>query len=148
FQYFGLWVALSFVLHAYFGFRLCEAIVPDSPSSALLGGAFLLLSPAAAVRASGHFALTSHWLILAALWLYFRPTSVPTARRALAMLCLCLVASVVHPYFLLLCLVIVGATYWRMIREGAMSLRQAAAWAALTAVATEGSLATFGYFLG
>src|SRR5262249_38797262 len=71
FQYLGLYVCASFALLAYLGFKIFQRLCGGNVLWALLGGFLILLSPVATFRLFGHFALTSHWLILWALYQYF-----------------------------------------------------------------------------
>ncbi|MEY3749167.1 MAG: hypothetical protein RLZZ449_1061 [Actinomycetota bacterium] len=74
FQYLGAWIWLCFVLQAYFGFRLLQRRISDRWLCAL-GTVLIVLAPVVSYRlvhqGYGHIALVSHFLILAALGLYF-----------------------------------------------------------------------------
>lgn len=74
FQYLGVWIWMCFVLQAYFGFRLLDWRVADR-SLCGLGAALIVLAPVLSYRlvhqGYGHIALVSHFVILAALDLYF-----------------------------------------------------------------------------
>ncbi|NCZ93351.1 MAG: hypothetical protein EBZ00_05165, partial [Actinobacteria bacterium] len=74
FQYLGAWIWLCFVLQAYFGFRLLQRRISDR-SLCALGTVLIVLVPVVSYRlvhqGYGHIALVSHFLILAALGLYF-----------------------------------------------------------------------------
>ena len=72
FQFVGLWIVLCFALQGYFGAKLLGRFV-DSRSSIVFGSLFFVLSPALLYRvgAMNHYALGGHWMILAALYLYF-----------------------------------------------------------------------------
>ena len=72
FQFVGLWVVLCFALQGFFGAKLLGRFV-NSGSSIVLGSFFFVLSPALLYRVGvmNHYALGGHWMILAALYLYF-----------------------------------------------------------------------------
>ena len=72
FQFVGLWIVLCFALQGYFGAKLLGRFV-DSRSSIVFGSLFFVLSPALLYRIGvmNHYALGSHWMILAAFYLYF-----------------------------------------------------------------------------
>ena len=72
FQFVGLWIVLCFALQGYFGAKLLGRFV-DSRSSIVFGSLFFVLSPALLYRVGvmNHYALGGHWMILAALYLYF-----------------------------------------------------------------------------
>jgi hypothetical protein len=71
FQYFGLWIGMSFILQSIFGFLLLNNFLKKK-SLAVLGSAIFVLSPIMLFRLGGHFALGGQWLILAGLYLLFR----------------------------------------------------------------------------
>lgn len=80
FQFFGWWLLLCFVLQAFFSLKILEQLAV--PFAARLAVAPLfLLQPAFLDRMSfdgyGHMALSAQWLILAAIWLWGRPTTSP-----------------------------------------------------------------------
>ena len=70
FQYIGFWLLLCFCLQGFFG-ALLVSTVSCNLIIQLLGAVFFVISPILLVRI-GHPALCSHWILLAALWLYFR----------------------------------------------------------------------------
>lgn len=70
----GWWLALCFVLQAVFGYLLV-GLVDRRLTVRILGGCLFLLVPAFLFRATLHPSLCAHWLILAAIFLYFRPLS-------------------------------------------------------------------------
>ena len=72
FQFAGLWIVLCFALQGYFGAKLLGRFV-DSRSSMVFGSLFFVFSPALLYRvgAMNHYALGGHWMILAAIYLYF-----------------------------------------------------------------------------
>ena len=71
FQYWGYWLLLSFVLQAVFAWRIAREL-DASRAVALLAAAFVLITPAYLYRVPQHMALSGHWTILAALFLYVR----------------------------------------------------------------------------
>jgi hypothetical protein len=70
FQYFGIWLLLSFVLQSLLAYKLLRRFSQDR-WLALIGSGFFLVAPVYLARVEGHFALFGHWLILAALYVYF-----------------------------------------------------------------------------
>lgn len=71
FQYLGGWLMICFVLQGAAGAALIGCWT-ERTALRLAGALLLVLSPVLLDRI-GHVALTSHWLLLLALWLYFRP---------------------------------------------------------------------------
>jgi hypothetical protein len=79
FQYLGAYAAICLILQAYFGMRLLSCFTTDR-LLIVVGALFFLNSPILLMRLYGHFSLCSQWLIVAALYCYFRPVE----RRNLA----------------------------------------------------------------
>ncbi|RYE08606.1 MAG: hypothetical protein EOP22_12775 [Hyphomicrobiales bacterium] len=71
FQYWGWWLLVSFALQGLFGYRLAREF-GASLLVALAAAAFVLITPAFLYRVPMHLALSSHWVILAALYLNVR----------------------------------------------------------------------------
>ena len=71
FQYLGLYGCLSLILQAFFAVRLFRSLNGPAVWAVVLPTLFVLTSPAMMYRFQGHYSLASHWLILAALGLYF-----------------------------------------------------------------------------
>ena len=71
FQYWGIWLLLSFVLQSLFAYGIARQLDAGRTVS-LLAAAFVLITPAFLFRVPMHLALSGHWTILAALYLYVR----------------------------------------------------------------------------
>jgi hypothetical protein len=71
FQYWGYWLLLSFILQSVFAWRIAREL-GAARLVALLAAAFVLITPAYLFRVPLHMALSGHWTILAALFLYVR----------------------------------------------------------------------------
>ena len=71
-QYFGFEVVLSCALQFFFAFRIFRLILGTNLLGMALCSAFFLLAPPLNYRFMGHYSLTNHWLLLAALLLFFR----------------------------------------------------------------------------
>lgn len=97
FQYAGLWLLINHVLMAVFAVRVAGMFFrPLLPR--FLAAGVLVLCPAWLIR-DGHFALSAHWVYLAALWLYLKPaTGEGGGRPCLAWWLLLAVAAWIHPY--------------------------------------------------
>ena len=72
FQYFGFLIMLWFALQALFAERLLSRFISDG-TFMIIGATFFVIAPAFLYRLSAmrHFHVGAHWLILAALYLYF-----------------------------------------------------------------------------
>ena len=95
FQYFGLWILLSFILQAYFSLRIFSLFF-DSRLVQVLGAVILVFSPILIHRTNVHVSLTSHWLILASLFLALRKNFI---KDFTAWLILLIISAGIHPYF-------------------------------------------------
>lgn len=94
FQYFGLWILLCFCLQAHFASKLLSRFT-DSRVLIALGTLLFAIAPAALWRLHGHYALLSHWTLLAGLYLY---TDAAYRNRRWALLLA--VTSLIHAYLL------------------------------------------------
>jgi hypothetical protein len=113
FQYIGLWLLLCYVLQGVFGALLMRVLTPR-PSLQVLGAGLIVMSPPQILR-FGHPALSAHWLLLAALWLYLkRDPETSTASSQLAAWTLIVgIAAATHPYLALMVLILAAAAYAR-----------------------------------
>lgn len=96
FQYAGLWLCACYALQGYFACRLL-ALFTTRKSVLVTGVLLFLLSPIMLLRAQAHLALTAHWIVLAALYLYYAP---PGQRRLLQWLALLWLSPWVHAYLM------------------------------------------------
>lgn len=98
FQYFGLWILLSFILQAYFSLRIFSLFF-DSRLVQAIGALILVFSPILIHRTNVHVSLTSHWLILASIFLALRKNF---TKDFTAWLILLIISAGIHPYFLVI----------------------------------------------
>jgi len=127
FNYFGLWVALCFVLNpAFFCWLLYELNIRDWRW--LAAGAVLASCVPALLFRHGHASLCSHFLLLWALVLYFRSLRVGFSHALTALwFGLVLFSLLVIPYLFAMVLVIFMATIAQVIFENRLSLIHCAA---------------------
>jgi hypothetical protein len=95
FQYFGIWLCLSFVMQGYFSWKILEKY----RNSILINVCCVLLFlfvPAMLIRTNLHIALSSHFLILAAIYLYLSRT----AKYKRGWSALLPASLLIHPYLL------------------------------------------------
>lgn len=71
FQYFGIWGLLCFVLQGYFAAKILGER-SSSKAVILVGTVFFIVSPIMFFRMYYHTALAAHWLILLAIYFYFK----------------------------------------------------------------------------
>ncbi len=106
FQYRGPWILLSYILQGLFAALLLQRF-SRNPVLVSLGVVFFVLSPIIFRRTYAHTSLTSHWLLLAALYCYFKTD---TSLRTKVQWSVVLVAtSLVHFYLLVMNLAIFAA---------------------------------------
>lgn len=96
FQYAGLWLLLCHVLMVVFGYRV-SGIFFRSLVPRILGTGLLVLCPVFLLR-DGHIALTAHWVLLAALWLYLKPGRDRGRTPSRSWLILVAAVALIHPY--------------------------------------------------
>jgi hypothetical protein len=95
FQYLGIWLLVCFALQGFFG-ALVISTWTASRVLQVLGAILFLLLPTLAARIA-HPALCAHWLLLWALWLYWR-SPVRRGRDVVDHAALGLAGGLVHPY--------------------------------------------------
>ncbi|MEM1327712.1 MAG: DUF6311 domain-containing protein [Bacteroidota bacterium] len=106
YYYFGWWFLLSFVLQAYFGYRLLSLFLREERIYALLGTLSLLIAPVFLDRFP-HHALAMQWVILASFYYYFQ-TQQSAGRRLLSQTYLVAAMAWVHPYAAFMTLMLSG----------------------------------------
>lgn len=98
FQYFGIFTLLCYLLQGGFGALLCSLFAPGY-GKPMCGAALFAASPILLERAFRHTSLGAQFLLLAALYYYFRARR--EGRYAWRILFLLNILSVgIHPYFL------------------------------------------------
>jgi putative flippase GtrA len=107
FQYFGLWILLSFVLQSIFAYKLLRRFSEDRWLS-WIGSVFFAIAPVCLARLEGHFALFGQWLVLAALYLYFAPRF-----SLLSCVALLSISALIHFYLLTMVGFIWAADLWQ-----------------------------------
>ncbi|GLQ53709.1 DUF6311 domain-containing protein [Devosia nitrariae] len=99
FQYLGLWTLVCAVLQGVFGYLLARRLGAGT-EAALVASAFCVAAPVLVARSS-HLALTAHWTLLAAFYLYFG-----RATRLLPWIVLLAVVAAIHPYLFIMVLAV------------------------------------------
>jgi hypothetical protein len=98
FQYFGFWIALSFMLQGVLGYKISQLIFKSKLTS-VLGSLFFIVSPIAIFRVAGHFSLASHWLIL---WSIYVVVSYRSQFPKWLWLIILIISLLVHPFFVII----------------------------------------------
>ncbi len=147
FQYFGLLIALHAVLQAWFGFRLAGQLAGGRRLAALGGGLLLLLAPAFWQRFGGHFALSAHWILLAALLIYLQAGRPARWRGLLGVALLIWVAGGYNPYLLAMAALLLLAALWRQRLLRLMTWRRLAGLLLLGLLLALASLLVHGFLV-
>lgn len=98
FQYFGIFVMLCFVLQGVFG-ALLTSLFAECKVYRSIGALLFSLAPVMVERAFRHCALAAHFLILAALYYYFKNRR-KTKWSYIPFYIINALAITIHPYFL------------------------------------------------
>jgi Family of unknown function (DUF6311) len=122
FQYFGIYFLFCSILQFYFGYRISRRICGGDNIAGVLGGALFLSAPAFTWRALGHFALTSHWIILAALDQLLAASARPSPARIVWTGVICFVAASINPYIAAMTFLVTCATYMRPLLHHGRSI--------------------------
>ena len=99
FQYFGFYCLLCFMLQGAFG-SLISNLFSKNIITDILASAVFVLSPIMIERAFRHCGLTSHFLILSALYFYFCNKGKTDFKAYLPFFIINVLAITIHPYFL------------------------------------------------
>lgn len=97
FQYWGWWHLACFILQAVFAVSIAHELKLNRVLG-LVAALFCILQPAFLARLDVHLALSGHWVILAAIWLYVKVT--PPPRWAWPLLLA--TVSAIHGYLLVM----------------------------------------------
>ena len=140
FQFLGLWLLFSFTMLGYWSVRLVR-VVADKPSIVWLGSTLLALSPTIFYRIGvlGHFELSAHWLLFAAIWNYFS-SDFRGRRWAL----ICVVTLVVNVYLFAMVFAVFLASFVKHLATG-LKRRTATLKGVVVVWLTSISFAVFGF---
>ena len=100
FQYFGLWTLICFVLQAWFAWKLL-GLISQSLLIRIFGVGLFIFSPPMMMRVGVWTSLASHFLLLAAIYLNFRPTQ---NKRIFCWALLLGLSSLIHFYLMVMVL--------------------------------------------
>lgn len=111
FQYLGLWILICFLLQSFFAWKLLSLFTRDKWLP-LIGSIFFTLAPAALWRLYAHYSLFGHWVLLAALYLYFSNRF--SYRRWVGLLT---ITALIHAYLLAMVIAVWVADLWQRGRQ-------------------------------
>jgi hypothetical protein len=141
FQYWGWWLLASFMLQAGFAYAVARALAAGR-GVALAAAAFAVIAPAFLFRVPLHMALSSHFVLLAGLYLYLRRP--PPAWWMWPLLAAATAA--IHATLLAMVLALWGAALVERLWRRRLAPARAAAEAALLGGATLAMLSLVGFF--
>src|SRR5271167_15680 len=133
FQYFGIEVILICVLQFFFATRLFRLILGPNPLGIFLCSLFFLVGPPLIWNLTRHFAVSNHWLIIAALLIYFQAQqeSAQAVRRFIIPgLTLAALAAATNPYVVLQVVLVLTATAMSLLWQHRLKLRSTVAFMA------------------
>ncbi len=99
FQFFGIFVALSYALMGGFSALLMNLFVDDYILN-MLSALLFSFSPIMLERAFRHVALSAHFLIIACLYYYFKNKGNWTLKNSIPLIIINTITIGIHPYFL------------------------------------------------
>lgn len=146
FQYLGLFAALCHALQFFFGALLVSRFTSDRRVSVLSGFLFII-APPLIWRLHGHYALMSHWVILASLYLYFKPIEPHGLKALWPHYVLAAIAASINPYIALFVAVGAGVDITQRVLFRALPVWKGVVALLVVGAVTLASLKTFG-FLG
>ena len=142
FQYIGIWLALTLMLQGIFAYKLLS-LFSKQRLAVLLATAFFVIAPPLWWRINIESdALSAHWLILAALYLYFKDKY--SGRSGIVLLW---VAALTHAYLLAMVLAIWAANLLQRWLKGQMSYRGVAGYGLASAASLAFVMWATGYFM-
>jgi hypothetical protein len=145
FQYFGMWIWLSFVLQAVFGWKLLSNFITHRVQLAI-GCLFFTISPVLLYRlvhdGYGHIGLASQWLVLASLHLYFSQTF--QFRKWVLLTC---VSTLIHPYILMMVIAIWIATMIKHLLAKTLTIKSVRRHLAVVGLLSVLALWASGFFM-
>jgi hypothetical protein len=137
FQYFGIEILLCCGLQFFFAWRLFRRLVGTNTLGILLASAFFLISPPLTYRIVGHYSLSNHWVLLAALLLFFQVQTVPAVsvrRFMISSLLLGALVVPINPYLAFEVLLTIAAAVLSLMWQRRLSLVKAFGFMALLGV--------------
>mgnify|MGYP001071432306 CR=1 FL=1 len=95
FQYFGLWILCSFIMQAFFADKILRLYINDN-KYIFIATLFFCISPIFLNKLFfSHIALSSHWIILASIYLYLKKDF-----STKSWLVLIILSTLVHAYYI------------------------------------------------
>lgn len=140
FQYTGIWLLICFCLQGYFAFKLIHRLTGNNAYS-LVASCIFLTSASLLARSGVHFALTGHWLLLYAIYLYFDKKIIFTS-----WVIILAITSWVHAYLLAMVLVVWAVKIVDSFVKEQISIKAGAIQVGATLIILYIAMYAIGYF--
>ncbi|MGL4562174.1 MAG: DUF6311 domain-containing protein [Brevinema sp.] len=128
-QYFGLWLVISFLLTAFFGYRI-SYLITSNRILAGLGSLLFVTIPFLWNQTISHFYMAGQWLIIWAYYIFFQKKS----QMSYEWYPLLIISCLVHPFFIFITsLIMISDLFHLYVYNHSISVVKAAS--------------TFGHFL-
>src|SRR5271157_2768446 len=129
FQYFGIEAVLCYALQLFVALRLFRLLLGANYVGALTAGLFFLIAPPLTFRLKFHYTLSNHWLLIAALLVFFQAQqeSPGAVRRfVISALILAGVGIATNPYIAFPLVVVIVAAAGSLLWKSRLTLPQGA----------------------
>ena len=136
FQYFGIWTMGCFVMQAVASWKLLDLWI-KSRIHLVFGCVFFIIAPAFLDRMTFHFGLAAQWLILLALYLFFKQEF-----SFKAWVCLGVVATLIQPY---LAMMVSAVFFFSLLKQQYFTKRLSLYLLAIGIAAWQAGLFVFGF---
>ena len=128
FQYFGIEAVICYALQFFFALRLLRLFLGTNLLGIWIGSLFFLIAPPLTFRLKFHYCLSNHWLLLAALIVFFQAQQeVPNAVRrfVISALVLTAVAFATNPYIAFQVMAVLAAALLSLMWKAKLTLPRA-----------------------
>jgi hypothetical protein len=133
FQYFGLQAVIAYALQFFFALRLFRIFQTGNYLGTWTAALFFLIAPPLTFRLKIHYTLANHWLLLAALVVFFQTQrAAPNAVRrfVVSALILASVAVATNPYIAFQVVAVLTAALLSLLWKGKITLLRSAGFVA------------------
>ena len=127
FQYFGIEAILVYVLQFFIALRLFRLILGNNLWGVWIAAAFFLIAPPLTFRLKFHYTLSNHWLLLAALLVFFQAqqdSPIAIRRFIVSALILGAVGFATNPYIAFPIALVMTATVASLVWRQKFSVKQ------------------------
>jgi len=150
FQYFGIEAVLVYALQFFIALRLFRLLLGNNLWGVWIAAAFFLIAPPLTFRLKFHYTLSNHWLLLAALLVFFQAQQEsPTAIRRFMISALIVGAAgfATNPYIAFPIALVMTATVASLVWRQKLSVRWGIGFLGLLATTCIFSAYAFGFII-